>query len=163
MKPQQIEIWKLTRERGRLRYVLVNGVLLCGLPLFVAMTFVLARHDLDWTLIGLYAVLSALGGAALGTAMWLFQESEFRMAVATEPLLARRGALYLVVAGIFGIAIGLYGVATGLGLVSGEPVSFHSITTAFFGAVFTALSVYIVRRGRSVQRQLQSTSTHGAQ
>ena len=85
------------------------------------------------------------------------------MAVATEPSLARRGALYLVVIGIFGIAIGLYGVATGLGLFSGEPVSFHSITTTLFGALYAALSVYVVRMGRSAQRRLQSTSTNGAQ
>lgn len=80
VKPQQIEKWKATREKGMLRYVLVTGVLSYGLAMFVAMTFFVNRHELSVKFIAISAVLWMLGGAAFGVATWFVFERQFRKA-----------------------------------------------------------------------------------
>jgi len=80
VKPQQLEKWKATREKGMLRYVLVTGVLSYGLTMFVAMTFFVHRDDLSAKSIAISAVIWTLGGAVFGTTMWLFMERQFRKA-----------------------------------------------------------------------------------
>ena len=81
MKPQQLEKWKATREKGMLRYVLVTGVLSYGLSMFIAMTFFVHRDDLSAKFIAISAVLWTLGGAVFGAAMWFVFERQFRKAV----------------------------------------------------------------------------------
>ena len=80
MKPEQLEKWKQTRKKGMLRYVLVQGVLSYGLPMFIVMTFFLHRNDISPKFIGLSAIVWTLGGAAFGIAMWYFQGWQLRKA-----------------------------------------------------------------------------------
>lgn len=84
VKPQQLEKWKATREKGMLRYVLVTGVLSYGLAMFIAMTFFAHRDDLSPKFIAVSAVLWTLGGAVFGTAMWFVFEYQFRKAVGSS-------------------------------------------------------------------------------
>lgn len=81
MKPQQLEKWKATREKGMLRYILASGILSYGLAMFVVMTFFVHRDDLSARFIAISAVLWTLGGAVFGTAMWFVFEHQYRKAV----------------------------------------------------------------------------------
>jgi hypothetical protein len=84
MKREQLETWRETRKQGALRYVLVRGVLSYGVPMFVVMTFLMRRGDIDAKFIALSAVLWGLGGAVFGIAMWAVQERLFRNAGGTS-------------------------------------------------------------------------------
>lgn len=77
MKPDQLEEWKRVRAKGLLRYVLARGVLAYGLPMFLAMTFVVNRDNLNGNFIGLSAVVWSLGGALFGVLTWHLQERKF--------------------------------------------------------------------------------------
>ena len=78
MKPEQLAKWKETRKEGMLRFVLVRGVLLFGLPMFVAMTLFRERGNLSPQLLAISVVVWSLGGAAFGAAMWFVQEQQLR-------------------------------------------------------------------------------------
>ena len=84
MKPEQLAKWKETRKKGKLRFVLVHGVLLFGLPMFVAMTLFREWGNLDPQLLAISAVVWSLGGAAFGAAMWFVQERQLRKAEQAE-------------------------------------------------------------------------------
>lgn len=77
MKPDQMEEWQQVRAKGLLRYVLVRGVLAYGLPMFLAMTFVVNRDKLSGNSIGLSVLAWALGGALFGVLTWHVQERKF--------------------------------------------------------------------------------------
>lgn len=74
--------WQRTREKGVLQYVLLNGVLLFGVPMFLFVTFVL-RHDRMpiWE----SAVLWSVTGIVYRVAMWVINERRYRRAVAESP------------------------------------------------------------------------------
>lgn len=84
MKPEQIVKWKVTRQNGMWRYVLVQGVLLYGLSCFVVITFVVEQLVLGFVLsagfIAFSAASWAIGGVVLGLIMWFIQERQFRKA-----------------------------------------------------------------------------------
>ncbi|CAN5222891.1 hypothetical protein BH11PSE14_BH11PSE14_14390 [soil metagenome] len=69
-KSASILRWERIRARGLARYVLVNGVLSYGLPLFALMTFVVHRAHLTVLFVIASALLWALGGALFGWVMW---------------------------------------------------------------------------------------------
>ena len=85
MKPEQFEKWRITRQQGMLRYVLVTGVVSYGLVMFVVMTFIVHGDKLSATFIGLSAVAWAMGGAFFGIVTWIFQERQFRKADGPSP------------------------------------------------------------------------------
>ncbi|TBR40778.1 hypothetical protein EYV96_10065 [Dyella terrae] len=60
-----------------LRYVLVSGLLMWGLPMFVVMTFVISRPQPP---VALSAILWSVGGVGFGVAMWFIQEHRYRKA-----------------------------------------------------------------------------------
>ena len=80
MKPDKLELWKRTREKGILKFVLVNGVLSYGLAMFIAMTLVVHRNELTPRYAALSAVIWAIGGAVFGFLTWHLQESRYRKA-----------------------------------------------------------------------------------
>lgn len=81
MKPEQLEKWKTTRQKGMWRYVLVSGVLSYGLTMFIPMTFFVNRDHLSAQFIARSAVLWSLSGAAFGLLTWWLQDRQFRKAV----------------------------------------------------------------------------------
>ncbi|MGY0556645.1 MULTISPECIES: hypothetical protein [unclassified Lysobacter] len=78
MKPEQLEKWKETRQKGMLRFVLVNGVLAYGLIMFIVMTFVVHRDKLSVNFICISAIVWSIGGALFGVLMWIIGERKFR-------------------------------------------------------------------------------------
>jgi len=80
MKPEQIEKWRVTRQKGMWRYVALIGVLSYGLSCFLVVTFIVERNDLSARIIGFSAVAWAIGGVIFGSIMWLMQERQFRKA-----------------------------------------------------------------------------------
>lgn len=77
-KPTSIQRWERVRARGLGRYVLVQGVLAYGLPLFLLMNFVVHREYLGWRVILASAVAWTLGGAVFGWAVWHARERLYR-------------------------------------------------------------------------------------
>lgn len=82
MHPKNLEHWKSVRQKGLLRYVLVHGVLMYGLPLFVVMTFFVHRDKLATAFVAISAVLWTTGGVAFGLLTWWWWERRYRAAVA---------------------------------------------------------------------------------
>lgn len=80
MKPEQLEKWLATRQKGVARFVLVNGVLAYGLPMFLGMTFIVGRENLSVYFAYISAVAWTLGGALFGAVMWGIGERRFRKA-----------------------------------------------------------------------------------
>lgn len=75
MQTKEFDRWASIREQGMLRYVLLNGLLSYGVPMFVLMTFIIPHPRLSH---GQSGLLWALTGAGYGLAMWMVQERRFR-------------------------------------------------------------------------------------
>lgn len=84
MHPKHLERWSCVRQKGLLRYVLVNGVLMYGLPLFVVMTFFVHRDKLATAFVAMSALLWAIGGVAFGLLTWWWWERRYRAALQRE-------------------------------------------------------------------------------
>lgn len=80
MKPAVLEKWQQTRALGMKRFILMNGVLSWGMPMFVVMTFFVRRADLSPTMIAISALVWAIGGALFGATMWFIAERQYRKA-----------------------------------------------------------------------------------
>lgn len=78
MKPEQLEKWKETRQKGMLRFVLVNGVLAYGMFMFIVMTFVVHRDKLSVNFICTSAIAWSIAGVLFGFFMWIIGERKFR-------------------------------------------------------------------------------------
>lgn len=79
MRLSERKKWQRTREKGLLQYVLLNGVLLYGVPMFLFVTFVL-KHDRRpvWE----SAVLWNITGIVMRVLTWAVNEHRYRRAVA---------------------------------------------------------------------------------
>jgi len=76
MHSREFDRWSRVREQGLLRYVLVNGVVFYGLPMFVLMTFVIPHPRLN--VLQSAMLWMALAGSGYGIARWMVQERRFR-------------------------------------------------------------------------------------
>lgn len=79
--PDHIKKWEATREKGKARYILVNGVVAWGLPMFAVMTFILNRDRPktdSFSMVLLSAVIWTIGGACFGLAMWIISERKYQ-------------------------------------------------------------------------------------
>ena len=85
--PKDIQRWEETRKRGKWNFILVNGVLAWGVPMFAIMTFfVNKRPDKPLTLgmLAVSAVIWACGGFCFGLAMWAFSERRYQKYLAAQ-------------------------------------------------------------------------------
>jgi len=80
MKPEALAKWEKLRAKGRTRYILVNGVLSYGLPMFIFMTFFVHQNDLTPISIGFSAMVWAACGAVFGALTWRLLEWQYRKA-----------------------------------------------------------------------------------
>ncbi|GAB1597148.1 hypothetical protein [Lysobacter claricitrinus] len=78
MTVEKLEAWRATRQKGRLRYVLVNGLLAYGVPMFVVMTFFAHRADLSKSFIAISAVAWSIGGLLSGACTWWLHERNYQ-------------------------------------------------------------------------------------
>ena len=78
--PNDIKKWETTRKKGKAKFILTNGVLSWGLPMFFVMTFVVNRPAHGATppsMVMISAVIWALGGALFGTVIWTMSEKKY--------------------------------------------------------------------------------------
>lgn len=73
MKEKHFEAWKKLREQGRLRFVLVRGVLAWGAPMFLLM--LLMFNGLENILV--HAVIWTVGGLIFGFTTWYLTEKKY--------------------------------------------------------------------------------------
>lgn len=76
MENREFDRWARVRGQGMLRYVLFSGLLCCGLPMFLLMTYVIPHPRLSVMQSAL--LWWVMAGAGYGVAMWLVQECRFR-------------------------------------------------------------------------------------
>jgi len=85
--PKDIRKWGITRQKGKMKFILLNGVVAWGIPMFVIMTFVInrerARTDPVWLLL-VSAVIWAIGGACFGLAIWTISERKYQRYIAAK-------------------------------------------------------------------------------
>jgi hypothetical protein len=77
-KPASIQRWEAIRARGLARYVLVNGVLLYGLPLFLLMNFVVHPEHAGPRALAISGLAWGFGGALFGWVMWHARDRLYR-------------------------------------------------------------------------------------
>ncbi|HLQ27081.1 MAG TPA: hypothetical protein VK138_14550 [Acidiferrobacterales bacterium] len=80
MKPQEIERWKKIRDKGMPRFILLTGILSYGVPMFVALNFIIPpKNPLSITDIVVTLLICAVaGGGVFGYIVWLVQEKRYR-------------------------------------------------------------------------------------
>lgn len=82
MKDKEFNGWAKTRQKSQKRFILINGLLGWGLPMFVIMTFVVNDAFDDEGLkipLVLFSIgLWSLGGLAFGKAVWFFSEQRYQ-------------------------------------------------------------------------------------
>lgn len=84
MKQKHFEKWSKTREKGIKKFILVNGLLGWGLPMFLVMTFIINKpYNGEWSpsLILFSAVIWTLGGLAFGYFTWGSAERAYKKAL----------------------------------------------------------------------------------
>lgn len=86
MKKEQVDSWREIRKKGVLRFVLVNALLGWGLPIFVALAFIikpfsegfLSRaavvHYISWI----------VAGIVYGVTVWWLSERRYKRVLSNE-------------------------------------------------------------------------------
>jgi len=76
--------WAVSRVKGRNRYIIFNGVLLYGLPMFIFSAFIVNRPFEDgYTAINMAQSLGIwlFAGLVIGINTWFSNERQFRKAM----------------------------------------------------------------------------------
>jgi len=76
--------WAVSRAKGRNRYIIFNGVLLYGLPMFVFSAFIINRPLEDgYTALNMAQSLGIwlFAGLVIGVNTWFSNERQFRKAM----------------------------------------------------------------------------------
>lgn len=82
--PKDLQRWEKTRQRGKWKFVLFNGVLFWGGPMFIVMTFVVNRRTEKPGLIAISALIWALGGLLFGLAIRTISERRYQKFLAKQ-------------------------------------------------------------------------------
>jgi hypothetical protein len=85
--PNDLRKWETTRQKGKVKFILLHGVLAWGVPMFVVMTFFINRQRDTTPSIGMLlvsAVIWAIGGGCFGLAIWTFSEKRYQKYLATK-------------------------------------------------------------------------------
>ena len=83
MKEKEMDRWKTLRTKGKRRYIIENGVLGWGMPMFVFMAFIntpFSEGFLTKNAIVHYVVWP-LGGLFFGLCTWYFAEKRYNKAL----------------------------------------------------------------------------------
>lgn len=81
MKEKQFDKWRKMRVKGKRNYILINGLLSWGLPMFIVMTFLVNKPDdghMSLAMIAINALIWALGGLAFGYFTWYASEKSYQ-------------------------------------------------------------------------------------
>jgi len=80
MKEKEYKDWKESREKGKSRYLIQNGMLAYGMPMFVVMTFIVSKapetgYDAKYIITNF--LLWSAAGLLFGFIMWSLNEKSF--------------------------------------------------------------------------------------
>ena len=78
MRHKDFARWLQRRQQGPWVFVLRQGMLLYGLPMFVIMSLLMHRDGQPYWLLGVSLLLWLSGGALFGWLLWLVNEWRFR-------------------------------------------------------------------------------------
>ena len=84
MNDKKHSAWAVSRVKGRNRYIIFNGVLLYGLPMFIFSAFIVNRPFEDgYTAINMAQSLGIwlFAGLVIGINTWFSNERQFRKAM----------------------------------------------------------------------------------
>lgn len=76
--PKDIQRWEETRRKGKGNYLLMNGVLAWGVPMFAVMTFVVNKPPKTFGLLAVSALLWTAGGFCFGLLTWHSFEAKYQ-------------------------------------------------------------------------------------
>lgn len=86
--PKALKRWETIRQKGKMRFILENGVLMWGVPMFVVMTFLVNpqkdRQEHKGSLILISAVIWAIGGLLFGWTVWTISEKRYQKFLAAQ-------------------------------------------------------------------------------
>lgn len=86
MKEKDFNEWSKTRQESKISYILLNGLLAWGLPMFIAMTFFVNDAFDETGLIVSHVVINAvawtIGGLLFGAGTWYFTERKYKKELA---------------------------------------------------------------------------------
>jgi hypothetical protein len=87
--PKALKRWESTRQQGKVKFILLSGVLSWGMPMFAVMTFVVnrqsdQREQPGWMIL-VSAAIWALGGALFGFTLWTISEKRYQKYLASNP------------------------------------------------------------------------------
>lgn len=80
MKDDQFKAWELTREKGKLNFILVSGLFLYGLPMFIVMAFINKpfAEGITSPAAIIHCIIWPIAGLSFGLSMWYFSESKYK-------------------------------------------------------------------------------------
>ncbi|WP_133406538.1 hypothetical protein [Parashewanella tropica] len=82
MTKEEMEAWESTRDKGMLKYVLINGLLAWGLPMFIAMAFMTRPFAEGFTSKAaiVHYVVWPLAGLLFGLVTWYIAQFRYKKA-----------------------------------------------------------------------------------
>jgi hypothetical protein len=88
MKKAELDAWAQSRQKGKWKFILFNGVLAWGMPMYIIMTFVVgdgwnSEQFARRALVG--AIIWPLAGLAFGAGLWFYNERRFTKAMSDKP------------------------------------------------------------------------------
>ena len=86
MKDDQFKAWGLTRAKGKLKFLLINGVLSYGLPMFIMMAFMNKPFADGFTSKAaiVHCIVWPIAGLLFGFIMWLVSEYKYKKELASR-------------------------------------------------------------------------------
>lgn len=88
MKEKEFNSWSKSRRKGKLKFILINGVLAWGMPMFFLMTFMLNdafdESGLIMSHVRINAVIWTITGLFFGISVWFFSEYKYKKEVANR-------------------------------------------------------------------------------
>ena len=88
--PPNLKRWEKLRQKGKAKFIVQNGMLAWGLPMFIFMTFFFARaqhYKMTATLILMQVGIWAVAGAAYGWSIWALNERRYRKFIALRDVI----------------------------------------------------------------------------
>ena len=79
--PKSLRHWQITREKGKMKFILQNGILAWGLPMFIVMTFVVNRgqgRPLTPLDLAINVAIWTICGAGFGWVVWTTSEQKYQ-------------------------------------------------------------------------------------
>lgn len=85
MKIEEQTTWQKIRQKGQLKFILINGMLSWGLPMFAVMTFVFNEptneNGIRFGFIAVSMGIWAIAGLLFGKLIWLITERRYQKAL----------------------------------------------------------------------------------